>query len=116
MSRLLLCLGAAAACLLQTAALAQAPGSGVVTALYVEHAPGVLVAQSVNPRHRGAIWAEVRGPGSEARLFRVPDGARLAPGDRFPPSLAGPSSATGAGTRLDGARAAVTAAPPCLPR
>jgi hypothetical protein len=105
-----LCLAAAFACLLNAAALAQGPDAGVVTALYVEHAPGVLVARSASPRHPGAIWAEISDrPGSPARLFRVPQGMRLAPGDRIPVSLAGSSSAVGAG-------AVSPAAQPCLPR
>jgi hypothetical protein len=102
-------LAAAFACPLPAAAHAQGPDA-IVTALYVEHAPGVLVARSASPRHPGTIWAEISDrPGSPARLFRVPQGMRLAPGDRIPVSLAGSSSAVGAGTASPGAQ-------PCLPR
>jgi hypothetical protein len=111
-----LCFAAASACLLNAAAHAQAPDAGVVTALYVEHAPGVLVALSASPRHPGRIWAEIRGDrpdNSSGRLVRVPEGMRLAPGDRIPVSLAGQSSAVGSGSRSEAARVALQ---PCLPR
>ena len=116
MSRLYGPAAALAACLWHPAVLAQGPVTGVVTALYVEHAPGVLVARPVSPRHRGAIWAEISSgrPGDPAgRLFRVPEGMSLAPGDRIPVSLAGPSSAVGAGSRIGAAPGALL---PCVPR
>jgi hypothetical protein len=116
MSRLPCVAAAFAACLMHPAAFAQGPSDGVVTALYVEHAPGVLVALSASPRHPGRIWAEIRGDrpdNSPGRLVRVPEGMRLAPGDRIPVSLAGQSSAAGSGSRSEAARVALQ---PCLPR
>lgn len=107
---------ALAACFWHSAAAAQGSITGVVTALYVEHAPGVLVAQPVSPRHRGTIWAEIRSdrPGGPAsRMFRVPEGMSLAPGDRIPVSIAGQSSAAGAGSRIEPAPGAPQ---PCVPR
>lgn len=118
MSRLACSTALCAAFLLHPAAYAQGTPTGVVTALYVEHAPGVFVAQAASPRHHGPIWAEIRGgrPGDQSRLFRVPEGLRLAPGDRVPVALAGQPSGIGVSPGLDTARAVPLAGPPCVVR
>jgi hypothetical protein len=82
-------LGATCLCC-PAAALAQGEDratAGIVTALYVEEAPGVLVDARLLRARSGTVWAEVRReqPGGPMRqLVRLRDGARPAAGDRIP--------------------------------
>lgn len=65
--------------------------SGIITALYVEQAPGVLVDARLLRARSGTVWAEIRSelPGAPARqLVRLPDGIRAAAGDTVPISTA----------------------------